>query len=166
MWFFCTRANVSSTVRRTSLFSATLLLILSYYLGPFLHNFYFAMPLKAAHRINVDWMNSRFESILDSSQETELQCEINTWGPLLTSSFLQRCALVTSCELEYPEYHEDYNLEPQLDLLWSNDGISFQDLEKLVLDLNHSSVFGSLNDRRIIPAIFSAIDRYTEKHLV
>lgn len=109
-------------------------------------------------------MNSRFES--STSPRTELQNEIDTWGPLLTSRYLQRCPLVTTCEPENPDHYEDIDLQPQLDLLYGNDGISCQDLEKLVLNLHHSSILDALNDRRIIPAIFRAIKRYTQNHSV
>lgn len=124
------------------------------------------MPLDSAHQIHVTWMNWRFEAILNSSQEKELEHEINTWGPLLTSDFLQSCALVASSEFEYPEYYADCDLQSQLDLLCSEDGIFYLDLEKFVINIKHSGILSPLNDCRIIPAIFRAIDRYTEKHLV
>lgn len=124
------------------------------------------MPLESKHRSLVGWMNSRFGSTLDPGQQADLQREINVWGPLLTSRFLQRCALVTSSEHENPEYYEDIDLTPQLNMLYSDDGISCRDLEKLVLDIQCSSVLDDLNDRRIIPAIMNAIKKYTEKHSV
>jgi hypothetical protein len=101
------------------------------------------MPLSDENVEFVTWMDT---------YRTNYDTENGQWGYVLSSTFLQSCALVTTSEAK--PWYENLNLQAQLDSLYRGD-ISCSSLEKLVLCAQRLGSLDVLNDRRLYPALIN-----------